>query len=197
MDSASNSSLPAVLDPVAAAIIAQLQQKVAAQAQVISEKDARLATYEMHVQKLEEELRMERIRKYGKQSEKLSDLQLELLDGEPAVSSEEIETEAASDPLPKPEKAGEETAQHKNKQHTNWTENSMRPVAIGRRNWLHLGSKEAGPKIAAIFSVVESCRKLNVPIRQYLADILPGLANCSIQKLPALTPTAYAAANAK
>ena len=42
---------------------------------------------------------------------------------------------------------------------TNWTENSMRPVAIGRRNWLHLGSKEAGPKIAAIFSIVESCRK--------------------------------------
>jgi transposase len=80
---------------------------------------------------------------------------------------------------------------------TNWTENSMRPVAIGRRNWLHLGSKEAGPKIAAIFSTVESCRKLRVPIRQYLADVLPGLANCSIQKLPALTPTAYAAANAK
>jgi transposase len=34
---------------------------------------------------------------------------------------------------------------------TNWAENSMRPIAIGRRNWLHLGSKEAGPKIAAIF----------------------------------------------
>lgn len=80
---------------------------------------------------------------------------------------------------------------------TNWVENSMRPVAIGRRNWLHLGSKEAGPKIAAIFSIVESCRKLGIPIRQYLADVLPGLANRSIQKLPALTPTAYAAANAK
>jgi transposase len=80
---------------------------------------------------------------------------------------------------------------------TNWTENSMRPVAIGRRNWLHLGSKEAGPKIAAIFSIVESCRRLGVPIRQYLADVLPGLADSSIQKLPALTPTAYAAADAK
>jgi hypothetical protein len=80
---------------------------------------------------------------------------------------------------------------------TNWVENSMRPVAIGRRNWLHLGSKEAGPKIAAIFSIVESCRKLGIPIRQYLADVLPGLANSSIQKLPALTPTGYAAANAK
>jgi len=80
---------------------------------------------------------------------------------------------------------------------TNWAENSMRPVAIGRRNWLHLGSKEAGPKIAAIFSIVESCRKLEVPIRKYLADVLPGLADRSIKQLAGLTPTAYAAANAK
>lgn len=79
----------------------------------------------------------------------------------------------------------------------NLAENSMRPVAIGRRNWLHLGSKEAGPKIAAIFSVVESCRRLNVPIRRYLADILPGLANRSIQSLDGLTPEAYAARPAK
>jgi transposase len=80
---------------------------------------------------------------------------------------------------------------------TNWAENSMRPIAIGRRNWLHLGSKEAGPKIAAIFSIVESCRKLGVPIRQYLADMLPGLADRSIHELAEFTPTAYAANMAK
>jgi hypothetical protein len=80
---------------------------------------------------------------------------------------------------------------------TNWAENSMRPIAIGRRNWLHLGSKEAGPKIAAIFSIVESCRKLHVPIRKYLAEVLPGLADRSIQSLAELTPTAYAAKIAK
>jgi transposase len=80
---------------------------------------------------------------------------------------------------------------------TNWAENSMRPIAIGRRNWLHLGSKEAGPKIAAIFSIIESCRKLGVPIRQYLANVLPSLADPSIQELAALTPTAYAAKIAK
>lgn len=80
---------------------------------------------------------------------------------------------------------------------TNWAENSMRPIAIGRKNWLHLGSKEAGPKIAAIFSVVESCRKLGVPIRQYLAAVLPGPADRSIQQLDNLTPAAYAANTAK
>lgn len=80
---------------------------------------------------------------------------------------------------------------------TNWAENSMRPIAIGRRNWLHLGSKEAGPKIAAIFSIVESCRKLGLPIRKYLADVLPGLADRSIHDLAGLTPTAYVANLAK
>lgn len=72
-------------------------------------------------------------------------------------------------------------------------ENSMRPIAIGRRNWLHLGSKEAGPRIAAIFSIVESCRKLGIPIRKYLADVLPGIADRSIKSLASITPPAYAA----
>jgi transposase len=80
---------------------------------------------------------------------------------------------------------------------TNWAENSMRPIAIGRRNWLQIGSKEAGPKIAAIFSIIESCRKLGVPIRQYLADVLSGLADRSIQSLAELTPAAYAAKMAR
>ena len=79
----------------------------------------------------------------------------------------------------------------------NLAENSMRPVAIGRRNWIHLGSKDAGPKIAAIFSIVESCRRIDVPIREYLAAVLPGLGNRSIQSLDQLTPSAYAANKAK
>src|SRR5216683_4013230 len=32
----------------------------------------------------------------------------------------------------------------------NLAENSMRPVAIGRKNWIHVGRTQAGPKIAAI-----------------------------------------------
>jgi transposase len=75
----------------------------------------------------------------------------------------------------------------------NLAENSMRPVAIGRRNWTHLGHEKAGPRVAAILSVVETCRRLKIPVREYLADVLPGLANTSIQRLPELTPAALAA----
>src|SRR6266576_2292115 len=75
----------------------------------------------------------------------------------------------------------------------NLAENSMRPIAIGRKNWIHVGSPQAGPKIAAILSVVESCRRLKLPVRDYLAAVLPGLADRPIQCLPDLTPAAWVA----
>jgi hypothetical protein len=71
MNPTSKSSLPVVLDAVAVAIIAQLKQTIVEQNQQFARSQQVLATYEMRVQKLEEELRLERIKKYGKQSEKL------------------------------------------------------------------------------------------------------------------------------
>jgi transposase len=76
----------------------------------------------------------------------------------------------------------------------NLAENSMRPVALGRKNWIHIGSQQAGPKVAAILSIVESCRRLKIPIREYLASVLPGLADTPVQRLAGLTPAAWAAA---
>jgi transposase len=75
----------------------------------------------------------------------------------------------------------------------NLAENSMRGVALGRKNWIHIGSQQAGPRVAAILSVVESCRRLRIPVREYLNEILPGLANRSIQQVAGLTPAAWAA----
>ena len=75
----------------------------------------------------------------------------------------------------------------------NLAENSMRPVALGRKNWIHVGSRQAGPKVAAILSIVETCRRLKIPIRSYLAAVLPGIADVSIHRLAELTPTAWAA----
>jgi len=77
----------------------------------------------------------------------------------------------------------------------NLAENSMRPVAVGRKNWIHLGSEQAGPRVAAILSIVESCRRLKIPVRDYLGAVLPGLANTPIQRLAELTPAAWATRN--
>ena len=77
----------------------------------------------------------------------------------------------------------------------NLAENSMRGVALGRKNWIHIGSPQAGPKVAAILSIMETCRRLQISARKYLAAVLPGLADVSIQKLADLTPAAWAARN--
>lgn len=63
---------------------------------------------------------------------------------------------------------------------TNAAENAIRPVALSRKNWIHFGSQEIGPRIAAILSIVETCRRLKIPIRDYLASILPGLAELPV-----------------
>ena len=76
----------------------------------------------------------------------------------------------------------------------NLAENSMRPVALGRKNWLHVGSAQSGPKVAAILSVVESCRRLRIPVREYLLAVLPGMARRKISEVAALTPARWALA---
>ena len=75
----------------------------------------------------------------------------------------------------------------------NLAENSMRGVALGRKNWIHIGSEQAGPKVAAILSVIESCRRMKLPVREYLGSVLPGLSSRSIQSVSQLTPAAWAA----
>ena len=69
----------------------------------------------------------------------------------------------------------------------------MRPIALGRSNWIHIGSEQAGPRVAAIFSVIESCRRLKIPVRDYLTEVLPGLAYAPVQRIAELTPAAWAA----
>ena len=77
----------------------------------------------------------------------------------------------------------------------NLAENAIRPIALGRRNWIHIGSKEAGPRVAAIVSVVETCRRLKIHIRDYLGSVLPGLADSSMNRVGELTPAAWAHRN--
>jgi transposase len=76
----------------------------------------------------------------------------------------------------------------------NLAENSMRPVALGRKNWLHVGSAKSGPKVAAILSIVESCRRLGVPVKEYLLAVLPGLDRRKLSEIALLTPSRWSAA---
>ena len=72
-------------------------------------------------------------------------------------------------------------------------EGAMRPVALGRKNWLHIGSESAGPKVAAIISIVETCRRLDINLRNYLADVLPKLGQWPANRVAELIPAAWKA----
>ena len=72
----------------------------------------------------------------------------------------------------------------------------MRPVALGRKNWLHVGSAKSGPKVAAIMSVIESCKRLGVSAKDYLLDVLPGLNHRKLSEIANLTPARWAARRA-
>jgi transposase len=73
----------------------------------------------------------------------------------------------------------------------NYCEQGMRPVAMGRRNWLHIGDEKAGPPIAAILSVMETCRRLQIDVRAYLLEVLPQLPDWPIRRVGELTPTTW------
>ncbi len=58
----------------------------------------------------------------------------------------------------------------------NRCEQSIRPLTLGRKNWLHIGHPKAAPSIAAIISVVETCKRIGVNVHDYLRQVLPQLA---------------------
>jgi transposase len=73
----------------------------------------------------------------------------------------------------------------------NWCENGMRPMKLGVKNWLHIGSELAGPKVAAIVSILETCRRLGMNTREYLQDVLPILPTWPITRVAELRPAAW------
>ena len=81
----------------------------------------------------------------------------------------------------------------------NWCENGIRPITLGRKNWLHIGSEGAGPKAAALMSVIETCKRLKINVRQYLASVTLQLADRSTptSRIKEFTPMAWKRAQSK
>ena len=68
----------------------------------------------------------------------------------------------------------------------NWVENRIRPIAIGRSNWLFAGSLRAGQRAAAIMSLIQSARLNGHDAFAYMKDVLerlPTLPNSRIDDL--------------
>jgi transposase len=70
----------------------------------------------------------------------------------------------------------------------NWVENQIRPIAIGRNNWLFAGSLRAGERAAAVMSLVHSARLNGHDPYAYLKDVLERLPTQPARRIDELLP---------
>ena len=54
----------------------------------------------------------------------------------------------------------------------NAAERALRPLTLGRKNWLHLGSRRGGQTAAVLFTLVQSARRHGIDPIVYLRDLL-------------------------
>jgi len=74
----------------------------------------------------------------------------------------------------------------------NWVENQIRPIALGRSNWLFAGSLRAGQRAAAVLSLVHSARLNAHDPYAYLKDVLERLPTHSASRIGELLPHRWA-----
>ena len=70
----------------------------------------------------------------------------------------------------------------------NWIENQIRPIALGRSNWLFAGSLRAGQRAAAAMSLIQSARMNGHDPYAYLKDVLTRLPTHKASRIDELLP---------
>ena len=70
----------------------------------------------------------------------------------------------------------------------NLIENTIRPIALGRKNYLFAGSHAAAQRIAVFYSLLGSCKLHSIEPYAYLKDILERLPDHPISQVDDLLP---------
>lgn len=76
----------------------------------------------------------------------------------------------------------------------NGAENGIRPLALGRKNYLFCGNHEAARHTAIIYSLLGTCKLNNVNPTQWLTDVLNHIQDCKNTQLHTLLPGEWKAA---
>lgn len=76
----------------------------------------------------------------------------------------------------------------------NLVENAIRPIALGRKNWMFIGNKDAGWRTAVIYTILQNCKKHGINPYAYLKDVLERLPHMKIQEIDQITPAAWSKA---
>ena len=78
----------------------------------------------------------------------------------------------------------------------NSAERSMRCVALGRKNFLFLGSERGGQSAAIAYTLIETAKLNGIDPQAWLADVLSRIADHKINRIDELLPWRYAASAA-
>ncbi len=70
----------------------------------------------------------------------------------------------------------------------NRIENEIRPVALGRKNYLFAGSHESAQRIAMIYSLLASCKTNGIDPTKWLTKVLEELPNRNVNEIDDLLP---------
>jgi len=70
----------------------------------------------------------------------------------------------------------------------NWIENQIRPIAIGRNNWMFAGSLRAGQRAAAVMSLIQSAKLNGHDPYAYIKDVLTRLPTQKNSQIAELLP---------
>ena len=73
----------------------------------------------------------------------------------------------------------------------NAIENKIRPLALGRKNFLFAGSHEGGKRIAMMYSLFASCKEADVNPYAWMTDTLNRIGNHPINKISELLPSNF------
>jgi transposase len=76
----------------------------------------------------------------------------------------------------------------------NGAERSLRPVAVGRKNWMFFGSDKGGQTAAVLNSLIATCKRLRIDPFAYLRDVFQRIGGHPNNRLDELLPDQWAAA---
>jgi len=67
-------------------------------------------------------------------------------------------------------------------------ERAMRPIALGRRNWMFAGSDAGGERTAAIYSLIETAKLHGLDPEAYLRAVIERIADHPVNRVAELLP---------
>jgi transposase len=118
----------------------------------------------------------------------LSDLKLWLLENYKQVLPQSPIGKAISYSLQRWDKLSIYATDGKLQIDNNWVENAIRPLAIGRKNYLFAGSHEGAKRAAMLYSFMATCKKHEINPQEWLKDVLDKIADWPQKKIKELLP---------